>query len=319
MSDQTQNIIEYVENEAPYGLGLKLFPVHTFLTKLYYNLPLDEELPKDPAKQISVPVGGFQGPRRAFTEASYLKYLYEEGRCNIGAQDYSRNILVLVAGRRSGKSTLASTFVSYEMFRLVKLQDPQKHYGVPDSSRIGARVIAPNKDLAEDLRQSISWNLAKYPTAPYVQETDSYISLYTPRSIVVKGKASLRVSCGTCNAKRMFHEEGNIAVILDEVDHFSEIGRERLLDKKLSRILPTVLRPKEDGRIVLMGTPTDKQGALYERLTEAREGCMADQYLTLQLPTWEVNPTLPVSYYEQLYHMNPVGFMTDFGAQFALE
>jgi hypothetical protein len=266
-----------------------------------------------------VPVGGFQGPRRAFTEVSYLKYLYEEGRCNIGAQDHSRDTLVLVAGRQSGKSTLASTFVSYEMFKLVKLQEPQKHYGLPDSSRIGARVIAPNKDLAEDLRQIISRNLAKYPTAPYIQETDSHISLYTPRDIVAKDKASLRVSCRTCNANGMFHGEGNIAVVLDEVDHFSELGREKLLDKELSLILPTVLRLKGDGRIVLMGTPTNKQGALYERLTEAREGCMADQYLTLQLPTWEVNPTLPVSYYEQLYHMNPVGFMTDFGAQFALE
>lgn len=90
------NVLEYIESS--WGLGMTLFPVQRFLVKLYYHLPLN-----DRDKTIEVTDMLKTKVLYTFTEKEYLKFLYEEGRCNIGVQDHERRELVLAIGRRAGK------------------------------------------------------------------------------------------------------------------------------------------------------------------------------------------------------------------------
>jgi intein/homing endonuclease len=90
-------IIEFIDRFKLLPNGL--FPVQKFILKLYYNIPLDD---KD--KVIKITDRFNTRVIHEMTEVQYLKYLYDQGRCNIAAQDGNvRHELVLVLGRRSGK------------------------------------------------------------------------------------------------------------------------------------------------------------------------------------------------------------------------
>ena len=113
------NVIEYVESS--WGVGMRLYPVQRFIVKLYYHIPLD-----DREKTINISDMFNQEIVYRFTEKEYLKYLFDEGRCNIEEQDHDRRELVLAIGRRGGKTMLSSLFASYEIYRLLNLENPQE-------------------------------------------------------------------------------------------------------------------------------------------------------------------------------------------------
>lgn len=111
-SDPTANIFSILEYiEQPWGLAMKLRPAQRFLVKLYYNIELDSVLPEDPLKRIQISDMFNTRILYEFTELEYLKYLYNEGRCNIGAQDHDRRELILSIGRRGGKCVTGDTMV----------------------------------------------------------------------------------------------------------------------------------------------------------------------------------------------------------------
>ena len=98
------NVLQYAE--ASWGLDMGLYPVQRFIVKLYYNLPLDDKI-----RDIIVTDMFKQRVLYEFTEAEYLKFLYNEGRCNIGEQDHMRRQLILPIGRRSGKCIVGDSLV----------------------------------------------------------------------------------------------------------------------------------------------------------------------------------------------------------------
>jgi len=69
-----------------------------------------------------------------------LKMFYEGG--------YKR--LILVAGMRSGKSTLASIMGVYEFFKLITLRKPAEHYGLMPEQPLFITVVAVSEEQAQD-------------------------------------------------------------------------------------------------------------------------------------------------------------------------
>ena len=119
------------------GVGMRLYPVQRFIVKLYYHIPLD-----DREKTINISDMFNQEIVYRFTEKEYLKYLFDEGRCNIEEQDHDRRELVLAIGRRGGKTMLSSLFASYEIYRLLNLENPQEYFGLPNGDRIQIISVA---------------------------------------------------------------------------------------------------------------------------------------------------------------------------------
>jgi intein/homing endonuclease len=101
---------------------MRLYPVQRFLVKLYYFLPLED-------REKTIEVKDMLGTKvlYRFTECEYLKFLYNEGRCNIGAVDRERRQLILSIGRRGGKCVSDDTLLvtSRGMLRPTELGDPQ--------------------------------------------------------------------------------------------------------------------------------------------------------------------------------------------------
>ena len=333
------NILEYIEQ--PWGLGMKLFPAQKFLVKLYYFLPLEE-------RQKTITVTDMLATKTLyhFTEREYLQYLYNEGRCNIGEQDHERRELVLAIGRRAGKTTLSGIFASYEVYRLLNLHNPQKYYGLPNGNRIQIISVATDKDQASLLFNEVTSHLAKCEYfKPHVSNnTQSHILFRTPydiekygpssrlqngKFVSFNGKATMRVTFRSSIAKGL-RGAGNVVVILDEVAHFQDKGQSSAKDIYDSVTPSTAaFSPKDpnnseksigpvESRIILISSPLNKAGKFYDQFHLAMsKGPGSDNILAIQAPTWEVNPTLPASYYKERFHQDPAVFMTEHGAQFS--
>jgi len=104
-SEKNADIIEFVE--APWGLKMKLFPVQRVILKVHYGLELDD------TKTFEISDWRRQNVE-VHTEKSYLKKLYDEGRCNVGEviPGKQRREMILSIGRRSGKCVTGDTLVT---------------------------------------------------------------------------------------------------------------------------------------------------------------------------------------------------------------
>lgn len=336
------NILDYIEGS--WGLAMRLFPAQRFLVKLYYNIPLEDRV-----KTIQVTDMFNTRVEFEFTEKEYLKYLYDEGRCNIGEQDHERRELILAIGRRAGKTTLSGIFASYEVYRMLNLHNPQEYYGLPNGNRIQIISVATDKDQAGLLFNEVTSHLAKCDYfKPFIaNNTQSLINFRTPydidkfgptarhengKFVSFNGKATLRVTFKSCIAKGL-RGAGNIIVILDEVAHFQDKGQSSAEDiynavtpstaafspKNLATGLP-IYGPDTDteARIILISSPLNRTGKFFElfHLAMSKQPG-SENLLAIQAPTWEINPTVPSSYYRSKFHANPAVFMTEHGAQFS--
>jgi hypothetical protein len=98
------DIITFIE--APWGLGMRLFPVQKVILKTYYGLPLDDTTP--------ITITDWRRTKETkITEADYLKMMFDEGRCNIREIEpgRERREMVLSIGRRAGKCVVGDTLV----------------------------------------------------------------------------------------------------------------------------------------------------------------------------------------------------------------
>ena len=255
-SDSIADIITFIE--APWGLGMTLFPVQRVILKVHYGLVLDEnphgfdltqKIPLDHPEyseslidasgyyKYRVPITDWRRENlRVLTEAEYLKHLYEDGRCNIEAvvPGDERREMMLSIGRRSGKTTISACIAAYESYKLVCKGHPQKYYGLPDSNVIQIISVATDQSQAGLLYREVHGHFVKCDFfTPYIANaTQSYATIQTPYDIDTYGtyasnqraRCSVRITFKSCIAKGL-RGAGNIVVILDEVAHFTDAGQ----------------------------------------------------------------------------------------------
>jgi len=327
-------IIDFIERFKllPYGL----FPVQKFILKLYYNIPLDDKLPGDERDRIYV-TPNFRSNKRVYmTEVKYLEYLYSQGRCNIKQQDDNiRYELILVLGRRSGKSALASLIAAYELYKLLARDCPQKYYGMPVSSEIRVLDVANDKDQAEIVYQDIAGYVESvdYFRTSLANHTTQFMKFKTPhdkRKFGDEGRSTLTATFKSSIAKGL-RGRGVICFILDEFAFFlNESGKSnarevyRAIIPSLKQFTPKDSKDKRkaiaksEGRTVVISSPDAKDGFFYHlyQLSLTKD-IAASNMLMIQAPTWEVNPTLSQQDYEIEYAKDPRAFTTEYGAQFS--
>lgn len=140
------SVIDFIEKFKllPYGL----YPVQKFIVKLYYNIPLDNS-----TRNIKITDRFNSRVLYELSEVEYLKYLYDQGRCNIKEQDGKpRYELILCIGRRSGKCSDINTQLYtadgiLSLGELLSKYNPNKEIGWKDTAitvpqEYGRRVVA---------------------------------------------------------------------------------------------------------------------------------------------------------------------------------
>ena len=257
-----------------------------------------------------------------FTEAEYLKYLYNEGRCNIGyLDDKPRNELVLIIGRRGTKSTLATWVAAYETYKLLKVNHPQKYYKLLPDAEIHLTCIATSEDQANLLFRQI---LGYYAQSTYFHRymnkpTNDRIHIRSRRELDKygeDGRASIVVKSAACSARGV-RGAGNLLVIMDEQAHFvDEKSQSNKSDKAVyDALTPSIAQFGFDGKIINISSPLNKSGLLWDLHNQAMSG--AEQILMIQAPSWEINTTLSPQFLKGRYHQDPVTYDCEFGGNFS--
>lgn len=328
------NILEFVEKFKLLPNGL--WPVQRFILKLYYNIKLDDVLPDDPAERIVIPKTFHRDDFVEMTEVQYLRYLYDQGRCNIAEQDsHKRHELVLVLGRRSGKSMLSGIISAYETYKLLRRGDPQAYYGMVPGSEIRLFCIANDKDQASIVYGEMQGHVAQvdYFSSSMVNDTQTYMRFRTEadgRRFRKDERKGTLVSSFKSSIAKGLRGRGCICCILDEIAFFIDDGKSSA--RKVYKAMSPALKqfsPKDpknrrrplgpsDGRMICISSPDAKDGLFYELYEMAlAKSKGAQNMLMIQAPTWEVNPTMDSSEYEVERAKDPRGFETEYGAKFS--
>ena len=348
--------------EAPWGLGMRLFPVQRVILKVHYGLALDDN-PYGFPLDVPVPLDhphfdpdlvdreGFYVHRilimdwrrenpKVFTEASYLRYLYDTGRSNVAEviPGHERREMILSIGRRSGKTTISACIAAYETYKLISKDHPQSYYGLPDANVIQIISVATDKDQAGLLYREVHGHFSNcdFFASYLANATQTFATFQTPYDIGrfgsyadnPKARISIKVTFRSCVAKGL-RGAGNIVVILDEVAHFTDSGQSSA-EEVYNAVTPSTsaYSPKDpldtrvpvgavEGRIILISSPLGKQGQFYKLFQIGmRGGKAASNMMCIEAPTWEVNPTIPAHEFEKHYSKDPAVFFTEYGGQF---
>lgn len=327
--DKHTNIIDFVE--SPWGLGRMMFPVQKVILKALYGIKLDER-----NKTVCI-TDWKRVNERKFTEAEYLKYLYDDGRANIDTvlEGNEYNEMILPIGRRSGKTELASWIIAFETDKLLLKDNPQQYYGITQGDEIKLCVVATSKIQASELyNKSKYYFLSCQRFDPYLAGmTGSYTKFQTKSDIVSYGrwgsadnpKTSIKTTFYSCIAKGV-RGPGHIIIVLDEFAHFLKKGQSSSEDVYTS-IAPSVsafsqkdplntmipIGPSE-GKIIMISSPLGMDDIFYKKFRQGFDN--PDLGLCIQAPTWEVNPTIPASEFERRFLTNTDKFYVEFGAEF---
>lgn len=322
------NVLDFIEKFKllPYGL----YPIQKFIVKLYYNIPLDD-------KNKNIIVKNMFGDKilHTLTEKEYLRYLYDKGACNIAEQDgKERRELILVLGRRSGKSSLSAIFAAYEIYKLLRRGSPQAFYGLPPGSEIRVLCVANDKEQAGIVYGDMQSHVESvdYFKSSMANATQTFMKFRTENDkerFGSQGKATISATFKSSIAKGL-RGRGVMCAILDEIAFFVDDGRSSA-EQVYKAIMPALAQfspkdPKDKhvaigpthGRMIMISSPDAKEGFFYRSFQRAMSNDIGSgDTLVIQAPTWEVNPTLDRSYYEKEYHKDPKTFMTEHGAQFS--
>lgn len=322
------SIIDFIDRFKllPHGL----FPVQKFILKLYYDIPLDSE-----EKCIPITDRFNTKTLHELTEVEYLEFLYDQGRCNIRSQDKNtRHELILVLGRRSGKSTLSAIIAAYELYKLLRRMSPQGHYGLPANSEIRILCVANDKEQASIVYGDMSGYIdnVDYFKSSMTNQTLSFMRFQTDQDRKKYGKGGRSTITATFKSSiaKGLRGRGIICYILDEIAFFVDDGKSsaeqvyRAVNPSIAQFSPKDPKNKHrptgpsDGRAIMISSPDARDGFFYRQYQMSLSGGNASKnMLMIQAPTWEVNPTLDKSYYEVEFDKDPRSFMTEHGAEFS--
>jgi intein/homing endonuclease len=217
------SIIDFIERFKLLPDGL--FPVQKFILKLYYNIPLD-----DKEKTIKITDRFNVKVLYEFTEVEYLEFLHDQGRCNIKAQDsHVRHELILVLGRRSGKSTLSAIISAYELYKLLRRVCPQAFYGIPVNSEIRVLCIANDKEQASIVYGDMAGYVdnVDYFKSSMTNQTQTFMRFQTDQDRKKYGKNGRSTIAATFKSSiaKGLRGRGIICYVLDEIAFFVDDGK----------------------------------------------------------------------------------------------
>jgi hypothetical protein len=316
--------------ESPWGLNTKLWPSQRFLLKLFYGVELSKEKPDvviDGKSYKGIPVYDMFMTNCMYqlSEVEFLKYLHDEGRCNVKEQSDQFTELVMAIGRRGSKSAMTAMMATYEIYKLLSRHSPNEYYNMLDVGLISITAVATSANQAAGLYKVARGYISKCRFFnPYVvSDTEDRMTFRTQADIESfgpKAKPTIEILFRPAIGRGL-RGPANIVCIFDEFAHFLAEGQSSA-EETYDAATPstaTFKSPKTmapEGRVISISSPLNRTGKFYELFTKGMEG-QADGRLCIQAPSWEFNPTISSQYLRKKYKDDPAKFLCEFGAQFS--
>jgi hypothetical protein len=329
-----KDIIEFCSAEWGLGLGTvtgtpPLYPAQKFILKCYYGLELDGSSNRN----IIINDQFNETERYRFNEIEYAKYLFDEGRINKPLIDHAFDHIVLVVGRRGGKTSLTSCIIAYEAYKLLSRYSPQEYFGIMPEDDIRLTCVSTSKETASELFNKVTGHLdrSEFFRRYRLESTKQSMYLQTQRDIEKYGRgkrATISIHVAPCSAKGV-RGHGSIVIGLDEMAHFFEDEKAKGLvtgsdknDRSIyNAITPGVAKFKSAidnvfcGKIICISSPSIKSGKFYEEYERSFKSDVND-LLMIQAPSWELDPNMSSEYLRSKFRENPIVFRCEHGAAF---
>lgn len=105
-------------------------------------------------------------------------------------------------------------------------------------------------------------------------------------------------------------------MIMDEAAHFLDTDGNAAGDQLYQALSPSIAQFGNLGKILLLSSPWTQQGIFWDLYKQADSGQFS--YMKhINLPTWEVNPTISKDFLEQERSRDPALFEVEYGANFS--
>jgi len=318
--------------EAPPGIGLgfgydgmpSLTPVQKLIFKCLYNTPLDRT-----NKTITVRDQFNETERYRFTETEYLKYLYHSGRSNMGTvtgdPEDSHTNLLLIAGRRSFKTSTVAIITCFELHRLLQKYCPQEHYGILPNAEIRINLIGHNRESSTELLRRVSEHLGRSRCFPIHGVRNDSMTFTTERDQELNAhqnsQHSISLVASACNPQRL-RGSNTFLGVLDEFGFFQHRTDEDIFNALSPPIFSTFRSEESPGRMLCVSTLSpipmntgirSRSGNSYMNELYSRRS-LDSHWLKLKLPTWECNPDISPEFLRSQHDRQPEHFAFEFGA-----
>ena len=265
---------------SPEYMGETLFPFQSLIIKTFYSL-----WPIYPPTEL---------------ESQLLWLLEDEWKVKIDINNpESISFLILVLGRRSGKSSLISFIATYEMYSLICKDNPQAYYNIRDRHPIHIMHVAAAGPQAEDVFRLTNDNIRRVQFfrkyIDFDKDNSSELRLFSPYDLrkneeirikntqVIRGSGiqkesllpgslgveSITTSAATNRGKAIK------CLMLSEFAHFPRGGKQDdesgLIASENLRtdyaiwkaLTPSVKDFGKDGRVLAESSPKEKGGEFY--------------------------------------------------------
>lgn len=194
-------------------LGERLFPFQSLIIKILYGLW--EKYPIMPEEQEVIDI---------------LKdeWCIDLDLDNRDTSQYVE-ILILVFGRRSGKSSLISFVETYEAYRLICKGDPQRYYQIRDRHTIYIINCAKDGDQAKDPFMLCKDNIRRIPFfskyIDWTKDNESELRLFTPADLYENAKIRKYNDSRAMGTPKKNYLEGSIMIVAFTTSAASKRGK----------------------------------------------------------------------------------------------
>jgi hypothetical protein len=237
-------------------------------------------------------------------------------------------------GMTNHNTTVTACIIAYETYKLLNKYCPQEYFGIMPEDDIRFTCISTGKDTAAELFNKVTGHIERCEFFRKFRDkpTKQRMVLRSQRDIDKygqSGRATISINVAPCSAKGL-RGHNNMIVALDEMAFFfadeknSGVGASDKNDRAIyNAVTPSVAKFKTPdgspaGRVICISSPYGKTGKFYGEYSRAFEDTN-DDLLTIQAPTWEIDPDLSTKYLKSKYQENPKVFKSEFGAEFSDE
>ena len=321
-SKSTTGVVDIVTfAEAKWGLNINLFPVQKFILKSFYGLELD-----DTEKSIIIPDEINTREIGRFTEREFMQFLIDTGRTNL--KEYTigktRGELVLCCGRRASKSSIASIISNYEVYRLLKMGNPQKYFGFPDGQEIAVCTTATTDEQASTLFNTMkNYCLnCSFLKEHVVNKSKEFFTLATEMDIQKELNPTIYLLCGG-GRSHSIRGHNNLVVIMDEAAFFPITG-EGNGEEVIKALQPSVASFTHDAgdgkrvgesKSIFLSSPYGKSGVFYRKYIESFD--LSESVLMFNMYTTMINPNVDSQFLKDEKRRNPAMFECEYCAKFS--
>lgn len=227
-------------------------------------------------------------------------------------------------------TNLSSVIASYEIYRVLKKNNPQQYYGFPEAEQIFFTCASVDSEGAVDLLNKIKSRFFGCPILKDKQVGDGaeYLTLQTDHDIETygarNGVPTIKINTGAC-ASNGLRGKNSIMVILDEVAFFGDNENSKFSGTNVYNALTpscasfkrkdAPISEKGDGLIVLISSPKKKSGIFWETYENSFK--MSDDILMFKMYSALMNPENDSNYLRLQHKKNPEVFDIEFGANFS--